>query len=823
MKKNTTQNPEHKRLPRRDLPSSINMGSHNIYGRIGDIVAGDLIKVVNFKAPFAEPEIISKWENAYINNMISSMDVILSRTVDGEVFLEEERFINQESAIASLAVFPPYSVGNSFSNQYTKSIIPLENARALSNRVSSSWILGELGIGKTTFLIRLGYLIGKDWLEWFKNKQDNILYKSSFYIPDAPPLPVFIRPNSLTEVKSLNEMLEIALLGTPLAGLATKYLEKGKLAILFDDVDVLDNEGPNNMIPKIRNIITKIPQNRYFLVTRSKTLTSFVDLPVVHLEPVNEGKLQLILQTYLGTNHGKKLYKYLRDECEGIWDWITIPYVIRILCELYVKGGGIFPQGIYSLLEGYVKFHYDQGLQSGLLQQKDIQPIQSLLCDLAFYQKRENQIPPINAEWIQKQIGTCDEKALEKAISLGLLIGTTQPVRVEFPHEVLQDYFIAVRLSIIIRKNTSNFRKMVHATNYITRSRKYIRGQFWRKEDDLELQWDTPLPPLQRSIWEGSMSILISNQRGISQEKAYSALLDEDSLTLASIIVRNKNNLDIKPQLIHKLLELIESTEMPIAIRIASGDYLGALGDPRIGDTQMLKVDAGEYKFGVGKDVKHISISPFHIDQFPVTNDQYRHFIDAGNYFDYDETLWTEDGISWLSSTGRRKPTYWDDPRFNKPNYPVVGVSWYEALAYAKWIGKRLPAEEEWEYISTFDPETKRKFSYPWCSNNFDIEQANVMVGNNYVYSTTPVGVYPNGKTKLGVHDLCGNVWEWLNTTYTPTANKVQYSGTSLEKCLRGGSWALSFVAGGICTYRGHASPYNSNRNDFGFRCVKNV
>ena len=134
---------------------------------------------------------------------------------------------------------------------------------------------------------------------------------------------------------------------------------------------------------------------------------------------------------------------------------------------------------------------------------------------------------------------------------------------------------------------------------------------------------------------------------------------------------------------------------------------------------------------------------------------------------------WTEQ--EWLDAVRRmypqqgeliRKPRFWHDAAYNNPSQPVVGVCWYEAMAYASWLAAvtgqpyRLPSEPEWEWAAR-----RGGRQFPWGSG-WDSERLNSLEGENRVMRTTPVGAYPLGATPDGIYDLAGNVWEWTATRY---------------------------------------------------------
>ncbi len=184
----------------------------------------------------------------------------------------------------------------------------------------------------------------------------------------------------------------------------------------------------------------------------------------------------------------------------------------------------------------------------------------------------------------------------------------------------------------------------------------------------------------------------------------------------------------------------------------------------------MVTVSKGKFLYLDVKETRAIE-KDYKIDMYPVTNERYRNFISDDGYKKKD--LWSEDGRKWREKNNIVQPEYWDDPKWNQPDCPVVGVSWYEAEAFAKWEGKRLPTEEEWERAARGDKGRK----YPW-GDEFDKEKCNSGVSG--INKTTPVNSYLEGKSPAGCFDMSGNVWEWTVDWYDEDKD---------FKVLRGGSW----------------------------------
>ena len=217
---------------------------------------------------------------------------------------------------------------------------------------------------------------------------------------------------------------------------------------------------------------------------------------------------------------------------------------------------------------------------------------------------------------------------------------------------------------------------------------------------------------------------------------------------------------------------------------------------------RMVKIPQGEFLYG--DDKQKISIDhDYSIDVYPVTNEQYARFIEAGGY--RAEEHW-EEGWDWKEKEKVVQPRYWDDPNWNQPDHPVVGVSYYEAKAYAKWAGKRLPTEQEWEKAARGTDGRK----YPW-GEEFDAERCNSEKSG--LGRTTPVKTYANGISPYGCYDMAGNVWEWTSSWYEESSKE--------GKVLRGGSWDDG--PGNLrSAYRVRFRP-DDRVGNIGFRCAQDA
>ncbi len=220
------------------------------------------------------------------------------------------------------------------------------------------------------------------------------------------------------------------------------------------------------------------------------------------------------------------------------------------------------------------------------------------------------------------------------------------------------------------------------------------------------------------------------------------------------------------------------------------------------------------------------SVAQFAIARYPLTNAQYRPFIEAGGYDNqqwWTAAGWEARGKGWewdgeWKETGNpwTQPRFWMDATSNGDEQPVVGVSWYEAVAYCNWLSAatgesiRLPSEQEWQRAAQGDDGR----DYPW-GKKWDASRCNNNVDGKGIGRTTPVRQYQGkGDSPFGVVDMAGNVWEWCATAYESGSNDV--NGTDV-RVLRGGSWFITNTERFRCVVRDWVNPHG-RVNGWGFR-----
>lgn len=212
-----------------------------------------------------------------------------------------------------------------------------------------------------------------------------------------------------------------------------------------------------------------------------------------------------------------------------------------------------------------------------------------------------------------------------------------------------------------------------------------------------------------------------------------------------------------------------------------------------------------------------------YLDRWCVTNADFQSFVDGGGYEDL--SLWPEhvmeSVLQFVDQTNHPGPSHWvkGAPAKGTLAHPVVGVSWYEANAYAQWVGKRLPTSAEWQRAGTWgksSSDSLEESKYPW-SNSFDPEFANTWASGRH--ATASIHEFSKGSTPNGVRQLIGNVWEWINTQYLLAATEdITVHSTDAMAEIRGGAFDSYFHSHTTCQSRS-AQTLSSRKSNIGFRC----
>ena len=278
----------------------------------------------------------------------------------------------------------------------------------------------------------------------------------------------------------------------------------------------------------------------------------------------------------------------------------------------------------------------------------------------------------------------------------------------------------------------------------------------------------------------------------------------------------------------------------PFELRLALAERLGELGDPRlppIGTPQLIEVPEGPFLLGTRQAQESqkpheypqisLDLKSFEVDRFLVTVAQYARFVDDGGYA--RQELWRPIGWQWRLAESIACPRFWSPSEraewsaYLTGNRPVIGVSFYEAEAYARWAGGALPTEAQWEK-SARGPDGQE---YPWGESFVDDAAGGREVGPRI---TLPVGVFPKGESFYGALDMVGSVWQWCRDVFDPKlyARIDEHSprgdddgALAAHRSVRGGAWnTLRFSL--RCANR-NSYPATARFSNLGFRVVRSA
>ena len=696
-------------------------------------------------------------------------------------------------------------------------LIKVKNLKNAVSKFSTFVLLGDPGAGKTTALEHLAYQFTAEG--------------------DEPhPLPILLRLSEFTSDLTIEEFIIEGWGGSPEANhwgapeLAThldEYLEAGRLLFLFDALNEMPREGYGERVLALRRFIDRWGSKGNRFVVSCRILDygeALGGLQRVEIQPLSDQQIFHFLLNELDTeaeglwdilSEGRSqsteketiIYRASRAKTDqrSLWEMARNPYLLTMMIDIFTEDRQL-GQNRADLMSRFTqilmswareKCPPDQWLDA------DIQ--REALSILAFETQRRSgfgtlvkteQVKAVMPDQIQLDpywppVPSPPEQILSLAASANIIEMPADHSSVRFYHQLLQEYFAARQM---LKENPTDL------------------IQFW-EWPWLEVEMppvpindvlDTALPPPPPTGWEETtilaVSLSIENNR-----RLIGTLLDVNPILAGRCLYETQVKVDatIQQAVIDRLLTTIGRPEVALRVRIAAGQVLGDLGDPRLGE--MVTVPAGPFIMGndqgpADQKPQHKCLLPtYQFGKYPVTNSEFRRFVEAGGY--RDKGWWTSQGWARKKSENWSKPRYWSG-HFSQPNRPVIGVSWYECVAYCHWLSAetgqtyRLPTEAEWEKAARgLDGSL-----YPW-GDSYDPNQLNSKEGEQIVMATTPVGVYPTGVSPFGAFDCAGNVWEWCSTQalhsrlkpylYDPTVDEwaQTYLTGQSTRVLRGGSW----------------------------------
>ena len=244
-----------------------------------------------------------------------------------------------------------------------------------------------------------------------------------------------------------------------------------------------------------------------------------------------------------------------------------------------------------------------------------------------------------------------------------------------------------------------------------------------------------------------------------------------------------------------------------------------------------------DFAFDNEKPAHQVFLQDYALDRALTSNGDFLAFIRDGGYQNF--RWWFSEGWAVVNSESWRAPLYWElhddqwmirdfaglQPAESKANEPVCHVSFFEASAFAKWAGKRLPTEAEWEKAATSSPKTDTLQMFPWGDHAVDESKANLF--ENGLWAPAPIGSFPDGANAYGCQQMIGDVWQWTTSDYVPypgfKSEFDEYNDKWFvnQKVLRGGSFATPQLHI-RSTYRNFFHAHERWMTS-GFRCAKDM
>jgi formylglycine-generating enzyme required for sulfatase activity len=668
-------------------------------------------------------------------------------------------------------------------------------------------------------------------------------------------------------------------------------LGAGDLLLLCDSVNEMPRADAREYRDKVRAwraCVAQWPGNQIIFACRGRDYSEPLGLQQVEIEPLDEARIRQFLDRYLAPEQAAALWGHLSRDPGRLMALASNPYLLTMLSTTFAAGG-VLPANRARLFDSFIAALLQREAGKG---HPDWLPEPALLAALA------------QLAWRMQAQG--EGTRLPQAEVLNLL-----PSVVEGPEgsmlmpaqTVLRLGLAATLLETELAADLEEIRFYHHLLQESLAAREMLRR--WRKGEDLAPLWriawwtrempdpgplgdDEPLPPPPATGWEettllaaglaAESTAFVDAVRGVNPALAARCLTDSGIQTAQAL----------KTKVQSELLAATSDQRVHLRARIAAGEALGQLGDPRFERLvvegvevllpPLVEVPAGPFQMGsTGWHVwwlarrgypytwderpRHtVNLPAYRIGLLPVTNREYACFVRAGGY--HDPTYWTDAGRAWLrgeelgggpvaelleirreviqnpsfldqlaragysprdlaawralaemseeeattaftdayARRPRDRPAFWEDQRYNNPAQPVVGVTWFEAMAYCAWLSGRLlaagrlpegyvvrlPAEAEWEKAAR----GAGGRIYPW-GGRWDPARANTWEG--HVLRPSPVGVYPGGASPYGCLDMAGNVWEWTHSLYRdypydPDDGREDEDEPG-RRALRGGSW----------------------------------
>lgn len=673
-------------------------------------------------------------------------------------------------------------------------------------------ISGQAGSGKTTLLKYLAYTIVND-----KNKAA---------LNGFLPVLVFLRDLQHMKKKPTNYVSGTGLAEEILSDYfeATKngltvelvraYCKKKRAIFLIDGLDEIEPELRKIVIESLATLRTDYYRNKMALSGRPHGIDTAVNNQFgekrVEINSLNLAQVELFIEKWYSFDHELKakgktptvMFGEIKDH-PNVEELITTPLMLTAACVLYHYDKKL-PEQRADLYEKVI---------CNLVHKRFPNPtevlrfLMELACEVHTTKQRK-----LDKDFDANKIGF--DKTLALRVMETVFKRQKDEKQTQYEDRLIKEFDKIEQNCGLLRLEGGQYRFWHLTFQEFLMARKIVMFERDHAKVINEKYWDNDWFKEMIELFIGHLSNTANAIAiGIVEDK----LRSQDSSPFRNWRLACNCLLDIHPGMRgsevvklaqERLCSIFEQKlEQDPKILTEAGEILGWLGDPR-NLKEFVKIEGGKYDLkGLGK----VTITPFEICKYLVTNQWYKEFIDSKGY-EMPE-YWSPQGQKWLGQQQEYFPQYWHERTWKCPNSPVVSVSWYEADAFCRWLTKTrkdgytycLPDEKEWQAAAAgFD-----KRGYPW-GKGWDKLRCNNL--ENGLQKTSPVGIFKKGDTPEGIAGMAGNVWEW-------TDSWCEYYEEKKYRFLCGGSWD-----GGIC----RCAERIFNAPDFryhsiGFRCARTL
>lgn len=713
---------------------------------------------------------------------------------------------------------------------------PVQIEEALKKH-NSIIVLGHPGAGKTTLMRYLTVVFAQGRAEEKLRLKE---HRVPFLVPLAAYSAALRQEPDLGLLEFIPRYWRTETMTYDISCLLRDYLGRGDALILLDGLDeVFESAERKRVVAKVKVFFESWKRGNRFVIT--SRIVGYRDAPLemdglehFTLQDFTDDEIRWFVRnwwsSYIHLLRGDTAAA--REEANreaerltaaifrdpGVQSLATNPLLLAILALIHYSGKEL-PQKRVELYALYIKTLITSWsrrrtlAREALGSMEDVEAIK-ILAPLALWMHREYPAGTAPRAKIEEQVQSYYETKYLPAEAREAALGFVESLR---------------KYTSLLVERGENAYGFLHLTfeEYLAAQGAILNGQDKRAEI-----FNTFRRDLYRPAWREVVRLTAEHLSLIMKEEKTASLFIRRILqdtprkkgdkgknaVLAGACLLNIGAAGVEKTLWDDVLGALEKTMTATTtdpypfMRRDAGIILGDLGWLPGDLDAMQPVAGGPFLYG-DKNRPRLIRCPFDIGKYPVTNWQFKRFIAAGGY--KAERWWSQEGWKLRREESWERPSSWDDRRFNNPIQPVVGVSWYEADAYCRWLTLarndsykyRLPSEEEWEKAARGE----KGRIYPW-GKDFDLDQTCANTCLSLLGATTPVMMFPEGQSEYHVFDLVGNIWEWTGSL---CSKKKPYP------VVRGSSWNY-LLLDLRCALRNWFDP--SDRACYiGFRCSRTL